>query len=542
MHKTHIEPRTSRLGRTRHVLTRTLWVMVLLLICLSTPSRAQNVEVYTDSTAQLIRGFGAAFIEFWQPDLTAAQVETAFGMGEGQLGLSILRLGINPNPGQWSENLEAARKATEMGALIFASPWNAPRHLLKQKINPNDPDTVDVEKYGEYAQHLRDFTDFMEANGVDLYAISIQNEPDFAHDWTGWSAENMVTFLREYGDALGTRVMAPESFQFRKNFSDPILLDSLAAAHTDIIGGHIYGGGNASYPLAEEMGKEVWMTEYLLNLNTGNINKPWDDFTDEERWEETMEMLSTVHTSMESNMNAYVWWYLKRYYSFLGDGQFREAEGRLTKRGYAFSHFSKYVRPGYVRLHTAGPIARGYLKVHISAYKDPETGRMVLVAVNDEPADKPIEFVVDDLKSATFSRYVTSVHQNVEQFDDVIVSGNSFSVTLPAKTITTFVADRVSTVWREEAAGVVRTFGLHQNYPNPFNPGTTIRYDAPQSSIVRLKVHDVLGREVATLVDGQVHAGQHSVRFDASGLPSGVYFYTLHAGSHVTSKRMLLVK
>lgn len=514
---------------------------IVLLFLTTTDARAQDIEVYTDSTAQVIRGFGAAFIEFWQPDLTAEQVETAFGLGDGQLGFSVLRLGINPNPNQWSENLEAAQKASELGALIFATPWNAPQDLLKAKINAGDPDTVDVNKYDAYAQHLRDFNTFMENNGVNMHAISIQNEPDFAESWTGWSSENMVQFLRDHAPSIGARIMAPESFQFRKDFSDPILNDSLAAAHTDIIGGHIYGGGNSSYPLAEEKGKEVWMTEYLLNLNTGNISTPWDEFTDEERWEETMEMLRTVHTSMRSNMNAYVWWYLKRYYSFLGDGQFREAEGRVTKRGYAFSQFSRFVRPNDVRIHTFGPIGRGFLRVNVTAYTDPQTQKMVLVAINDESTEKEVNFIVDDLTSATFNRYITSINQDVERLDDVVVSGSTFTVTLPPQTITTFVSDAIS-VSSDVLPELPTNYGLDQSYPNPFNQHTLINYQVPTGADVTLKVFDVLGREVATLVDGHVTAGYHQVAFDAADFASGVYHYVLNAEGNILTRQMLLIR
>lgn len=86
------------------------------------------------------------------------------------------------------------------------------------------------------------------------------------------------------------------------------------------------------------------------------------------------------------------------------------------------------------------------------------------------------------------------------------------------------------------------TFALDQNYPNPFNPSTTIKYSVPQVSEVSLKVYDVLGREVATLVDAQQAQGTYQVNFDASNLASGMYIYTIKAGSFVSSKKMLLMK
>ena len=85
-------------------------------------------------------------------------------------------------------------------------------------------------------------------------------------------------------------------------------------------------------------------------------------------------------------------------------------------------------------------------------------------------------------------------------------------------------------------------FALSQNYPNPFNPTTMIDYQLPINSHVVLKVFDVLGREVKTLVNGRQNAGNHAVAFDGSRLPSGVYFYRLQAGSYSSTKKLLLLK
>ena len=83
---------------------------------------------------------------------------------------------------------------------------------------------------------------------------------------------------------------------------------------------------------------------------------------------------------------------------------------------------------------------------------------------------------------------------------------------------------------------------LEQNYPNPFNPSTQIRYSLPTPSKVRLTVHDLLGREVAVLVDEVQPAGYREAVWDASRFASGVYLYRLTAGTFVQSRRMLVVK
>lgn len=85
-------------------------------------------------------------------------------------------------------------------------------------------------------------------------------------------------------------------------------------------------------------------------------------------------------------------------------------------------------------------------------------------------------------------------------------------------------------------------YGLFQNYPNPFNPTTTINYQISAAGNVTLKVYDVLGREVTTLVNRKQYAGGYSAAFDAGGLPSGVYFYSIAAGSYRAVKKMILIK
>lgn len=95
---------------------------------------------------------------------------------------------------------------------------------------------------------------------------------------------------------------------------------------------------------------------------------------------------------------------------------------------------------------------------------------------------------------------------------------------------------------KSEASSVPRTFFVNQNYPNPFNPSTTIRYGLPHESFVSVRVFNVLGQEVAILIDGRQDAGIHAVVFDASSLGSGVYLCRIQYGSIVETKRMMLVK
>jgi hypothetical protein len=89
---------------------------------------------------------------------------------------------------------------------------------------------------------------------------------------------------------------------------------------------------------------------------------------------------------------------------------------------------------------------------------------------------------------------------------------------------------------------IPNTFNLFQNYPNPFNPETTISYNLPQNSFVKLKIYDNLGSEIAVLVNEEKPAGYHTVKFDASKLSSGIYYYRLQSGEFVSTRKMILSK
>jgi hypothetical protein len=98
-------------------------------------------------------------------------------------------------------------------------------------------------------------------------------------------------------------------------------------------------------------------------------------------------------------------------------------------------------------------------------------------------------------------------------------------------------------VGESDVEGLAQRFELLQNYPNPFNPRTMITFTLPRTSRVTLRVYDLLGREIAALVDGEsLAAGTHDVSFDASHLSSGVYFYRLQADGIARTRQMVLVK
>jgi hypothetical protein len=135
---------------------------------------------------------------------------------------------------------------------------------------------------------------------------------------------------------------------------------------------------------------------------------------------------------------------------------------------------------------------------------------------------------------------------------EVIYQNSSTIYTLATHNGYAFAGVGGRSVWRrplsEVATGVREplthptAFSLEQNFPNPFNPSTTIRYALPQRAHVRLTMFNTLGQQVSTLVNELQEAGYHDVRFDGSGLASGVYFYRLQVKDFIQTNRLLIVR
>ena len=207
---------------------------------------ASACVIDTQKEYQLIRGFGGINHPEWTgADLSDSQRQTSFGNGTNELGLSVLRVFVNPDKNQWYRAVETAKFANKMGAYVFASPWEPPSSIASKGDGTYQGGKVHLNKsnYGAYAQHLNDFGTYMKNQGVDLFSISVQNEPDYAHDWTGWTSDETTDFLANYGHLItSTRMMSPETFQYtNKDYYNKILNNSKAFANTDVFATHMYG-------------------------------------------------------------------------------------------------------------------------------------------------------------------------------------------------------------------------------------------------------------------------------------------------------------
>ena len=273
---------------------RTACVVRSLFLLAAVTASAQNAVVNFGSSQQTISGFGGATA--WLGQLTVPQATALFSPTEG-LGLSILRVRIDPqgsptttppwatltpNTGSWLDEVTNAQNAVAANpkAIVMATPWTPPASLKgSSSSQPFFSGTcspasgfcggfLEPANYATYAQYLEDFvTYFDNTAGFDLYAISMQNEPDFAnvdYESCNWTAAQMDTWIAGNASVLTTKLIMPESFQFIQAQSNTALEDPDAEPLISIIGGHLYGASPSQYLLAQQDDKPLWMTEHMF--------------------------------------------------------------------------------------------------------------------------------------------------------------------------------------------------------------------------------------------------------------------------------------
>jgi hypothetical protein len=179
---------------------------------------------------------------------------------------------------------------------------------------------------------------------------------------------------------------------------------------------------------------------------------------------------------------------------------------------------------------------RGYTRNNLIAgafiYAYDANMKVVSYAVTDQNG----KYILGELVPGTYTLISDAIDYRMGASTDIQVDyGRNSALTVPL----TVEPEGVTDVENE---GVANGFALEQNYPNPFNPSTTIKFSLAEKANVKLAVFDMLGREVAVLVNGEQSVGSHSVEFNASQIASGVYFYKLQSGSLTLTRKLVLMK
>jgi glucuronoarabinoxylan endo-1,4-beta-xylanase len=427
---------------------------------------------------QVIDGFGIN--NNWAPAMTDAVADALFDPTKG-IGLNILRIGMGSNGAHFnSSNPQDISKAKARGVkYIIGSTWSPPANC-KSNNNENDGGHLLTSCYESWATTIAKF-----AKDNSLYAMSPGNEPDFAscgmtepcngnYPTTLYTASEMVAFIKVVGpklQAAGVKVLAPEASEWlhnwsnvsatgsdpgKKNSSDPLKCgcfgtsansancsstctsgggydyghwlykDKAAWAALDIMGVHQYDTQVAEpWPADVPDRKPVWQTE-MSGVKWWPEQGPSTDIKN------GVAVAAWFHNAFTvGEANAWLWW----WYNGTSTNEGLVNNGTDTKRHYTFGNYTKFIRPGYSRVDITGSTT----DLMLSAYKGTD-GTVVVVAINKGSAAASVPIAISGgTAPASCTPNVTSASDNLVAKTAVTVTGGSFTASLAATTVTTFV-------------------------------------------------------------------------------------------------------
>lgn len=398
-----------------------------------------TLRVNAQNRHQQITGFGGFVCspQFQYNHMSTNDIKKVWGPSS-PVGCNIMRLYIPIGRSSWSLSLQTAKNAKQMGLIVFASPWGQPAEWKTNgTVNAKDPDGtlgyLKKENWPDYAQYLEDYVQYLRDNGVELDAISIQNEPDWTATYAGclWSASEIAEFVKTYGKSISCKVMAPETLSVNDNYVNALNKTDILECF-DIYGGHQYGGIQSAYKNLAKKGKEIWMTEYLINWNENQSTNRNFDFS-----KDFFNFFTAINTCMLGDFNAWIHYAAKRYYGMLGDGQYGTTSGTVTKRGYVMGHFARFVT-GMTRIDA---IASG-TNMESSAYLS-QTGDTVVVVLSNSN-EKNCELTVDLPFYTTYCKsYTTNKSKNLSS---AVISPQTETcrpvASIPAQSVVTLLYTR----------------------------------------------------------------------------------------------------
>jgi glucuronoarabinoxylan endo-1,4-beta-xylanase len=454
---------------------------------------SSSVTVQLAQTEQKIEGFGIN--DNWAAGSTPASLFTTSGSG---LGLTILRTGMSDagafyNSGETSGDVATLKAGAGSDAKLIGSVWSPPASC---KTNNNVNDGGYLMTGSCYDSWSTTIANFAGSNG--FYAMSVANEPDFAscgtndpcngnYPTTLATATEMVNFVKVAGPKLqakGVKVIAPEASEWLHTWSnvsagpdvgghessDPLKCncypdknttscaaacmtgggydyghylasDTTAWAAIDILGVHQYDSQVAMPWPADVNGgkpnKEVWQTE-MSGVKWWPEQGPSCDINN------GVAVAGWIHSALvDGQASAWLWWWYQASGTDDNEGLLLKSgssasgcSGTDTKRHYTLGNFSKFIRPGYMRVDITGTVPTGVL---LSAYKGSD-GTVVVVAINKSTGSVTVPIsIAGGTAPASCTPWVTSASANLTSGTAVTVSGGSFSAALASATVTSFV-------------------------------------------------------------------------------------------------------
>jgi glucuronoarabinoxylan endo-1,4-beta-xylanase len=476
-----------------------------------------GTAVVTPATVyQKMSGFGASTA--WGSTMSTTDANLLWDTVSGA-GLSLHRIRIAEN-GTTSET-SIAKQAVAKGVRIWASPWN-PQSSWIQSVASGGSTVKELNPtyFQAWADMLAKFPGIMKAAGVPLYALSVQNEMDNGGS-NHYTPAQMASFVKTYlGPAMkntGTKIIAPETQNWCdfKSYLDAILGDATVSSYVPIIATHEYGCSPSAYPQIFTAGKEFWETEMY----------DWASSNEDPGMTSALRTAKLMHDALTiSNVNAWhFWWVYPCAAASCGNGALwsQGTNSKSTKRLWVMGNYSRFVRPGFVRI---GATVAPTTGVTLTAYRDSTFSKIVAVAINTNASATSQAFTVSGTTPTKVTPYVTDATRDLAAQAAQTISSNTFTYSLPASSVTTLVFQLPTTVGI--ASPVARQIG-NITWSNG-------ALAAPGLANERIRITDILGRSrTLQLSNGQALTGR---------LPAGLYQASIVGETNTSPVSFLVVR
>ena len=461
---------------------------------------AASITLTVNSTEkQTITGFGAACCDGAMcPFGTDTQpVKLLYGP-QSKIGLNIMRMEISPNfkgditaadvgwdtPYDWNGSLPSAKIVKQRGGIVFGTPWSPPgEYKTNGTAQGGNSESQGYKKgklrtdcYEKFFPWLNSFLAWMKSKGVDVDAVSIQNEPDWWVSYSGclYDPQDLVKLVKNYAYMLdretypGVKLISGESLGFTQNYTDPLMNDQTCREQIDIVAGHLYGHAPLDYMkksavLAAKYGKEVWMTEHSCTDNIDHLPN----------WHEQLIFAEELNECMLAGCTGYIYWYMRAHWAFVGTGEtkynvgtMKNTKNKLLPRAYVMSHFSKHVT-GSTRLTTSRDKSSGEgAASEYSAYIKGDSLIVMAIDTTKNAIDLKLKLPYK-VKSGIHLLSTGNEMSNLCQESPIDITDpvQELTVSMPARSLNTYIfqIDNVDTAISE--------------LPRPVATGETTYYD-----------------------------------------------------------------
>ena len=459
-------------------------ILLAMLAAASVHATTHIVQLMS-TRYQTVTGFGAACCDgaMCPYGNDTQPVRLLYGP-TSKIGLNIMRMEISPNfkgdisysdigwdtPYDWHGSLPSAKIVKQRGGIVFGTPWSPPGdYKTNGTAQGGNSDAQGKQRgalredcYSKFFPWFNTFLAYMKSNGVNVDAVSVQNEPDWWVDYSGclYTPQQQLNLVKNYAKDLdrskynGVRLISAEPLGFDPQYSNMLLNDPVAREQIDIIAGHLYGHpplGNmkAAAELAAKYGKEVWMTEHSVTDNIDHL--PY--------WSEQLVFARELNECMLAGCTGYIYWYMRAHWAFIGTGEAKYNPGNtkntLLPRAYVMSHFSKYVT-GSTRINTRASFkTETDSPLETSAYIKGDS--LIVIAINSTATEHKLKVKFPEyVKSAMRLLSTGNEKANLCQTEDIPVEQpvKEVTTTFPANSLSTlvFMIDREYTAIDEVTA------------------------------------------------------------------------------------------